>query len=169
MLATNKISEQEKYKGQYPSVFKKFDPTNFKRQQFVTNKLFTFVSGSTTASAMPLSAIYTSRDNLPALGSELTFNDAANIDGSLQSVTYFSVDHLYYSRKQEPSKTFGPTDLTRTKKHLYESASVFVIPQNKIGEGIQPASFTITYEFNTTEVVTNNLTLPATLPGIFGV
>ena len=132
------------YKGNYPSVFKKVDPSDFTKQQFITNKLFNFVSGSVTSSALPLEARYTNRNYLPALGSELTFNDAANIDGSLQSITYFSIDHLYYRRKREPFNTFGPTDLTRTQKYLYESASVFVIRQNKIGEGIKPASFQFT-------------------------
>ena len=147
-MATRKLNtkgrREDKYKGNYPSVFKKVEQSDFKKQQFVTNKLFTFLSGSATSSALPLEARYTDRNFLPALGSELTFNDAANIDGSLQSVTYFSIDHLYYRRKDQPSKTFGPTDLTRTKKHLYESASVFVIPQLKIGEGIKPASFQFT-------------------------
>ena len=132
------------YKGNYPSVFKKIDPSDFKKEEFVTNKLFMFVSGSATSSALPLEARYSNRNSLPALGSELTYNDASNIDGSLQSITYFSIDHLYYKRKGEPANTFGPTDLTRTKKFLYESASVFVIPQNKIGEGIKPASFQFT-------------------------
>ena len=147
-MATRKLNtkgrREDKYKGNYPSVFKKVEQSDFKKQQFVTNKLFTFLSGSATSSALPLEARYTDRNFLPALGSELTFNDAANIDGSLQSVTYFSIDHLYYRKKDQPSKTFGPTDLTRTKKHLYESASVFVIPQLKIGEGIKPASFQFT-------------------------
>jgi hypothetical protein len=135
---------EDKYKGNYPSVFKKIEQSDFKKQNFITNKLFLFNSGSSTGSALPLEARYTNRNFLPALGSGLTYNDAANIDGSLQSVIYFSIDHLYYRRKDQPSKTFGPTDLTRTKKHLYESASVFVIPQLKIGEGIKPASFQFT-------------------------
>jgi len=132
------------YKGNYPSVFKKIEQSDFKKQQFITNKLFTFLSGSSTSSALPLEARYTDRKFLPALGSELTFNDATNVDGSLQSIIYFSIDHLYYHRKDEPNKTFGPTDLTRTNKFLYESASVFIIPQFKIGEGIKPASFQFT-------------------------
>lgn len=136
--------EKDTYQGEYPTVFKKIENNDFQKQEFVTNKKFEFVSGSSTSSALPLEAVYTDRRYLPALGSELTFNDASNIDGSLQSITYFSIDHLYYSNKNEPSKTFGPTDLTRTKKHLYESASIFVIPQTKIGEGIKPASFNFT-------------------------
>jgi hypothetical protein len=160
-MATRKLNTkgrtEDKYKGNYPSVFKKVEQSDFKKQQFVTNKLFTFLSGSATSSALPLEARYTDRNFLPALGSELTFNDAANIDGSLQSVTYFSIDHLYYRRKDQPSKTFGPTDLTRTKKHLYESASVFVIPQLKIGEGIKPASFQFTVLEETVITVDNTV------------
>jgi len=147
-MATRRLNtkgrQEDKYKGNYPSVFKKVEQSDFKKQQFVTNKLFTFISGSVTSSALPLEARYTDRNFLPALGSELTFNNAANIDSSLQIITYFSIDHLYYRRKDQPSKTFGLTDLNRTKKHLYESASIFVIPQLKIGEGIKPASFYFT-------------------------
>ena len=145
------------YKGNYPSVFKKVDPSDFKKEKFTTNKLFTFSSGSATSSAVPLEAIYSDRNYLPALGSTLTFNDAANIDGSLQTITYFSIDHLYYKNKSEPSKTFGSTDLTRSPKFLYQSASVFIIPQNKIGEGIKPQSFQFTGSVNLASDRYNNI------------
>jgi len=41
-------------------------------------------------------------------------------------------------------KSYGPTDLTRTKKYLYQSASILSFPQITVGEGIKPASFTFT-------------------------
>ena len=80
---------------------------------------------------------------LPVVGSELTYNDAKNIDGSLQSITYFGIDHLYYKRKDTPAHTFGPTNLNVSFKHLFETASIFSILQRKIGDGIKPASFNI--------------------------
>ena len=52
------------YKGNYPSVFKKVDPSDFKKEKFTTNKLFTFSSGSSTSSALPLEAIYSDRKYL---------------------------------------------------------------------------------------------------------
>ena len=62
----------------------------------------------------------------------------------MQSVTYFSINHLFYKRKKEPANTFGPTNLNRTKKHLYQTASIFSFPQNKIGEGLKQSSLIIT-------------------------
>jgi hypothetical protein len=144
-MAQSKIQEQEDaYKGIFPSVFKKIDTSDVAIIPFPAYKSWNIYSGSATSSALPLNAIYSDINNLPALGSELTYNDLANIDSSLQSVTYFSINHLYYKHKGEPSKTYGPTNLTRTKKSLFQSASILSIPQIRIGEGIKPASFTFT-------------------------
>jgi len=135
---------EDKKRGLYPSVFKKVDISDVKINPFQTFKRFSATSGSATSSLLPLQGVYTNPKYLPALGSGLKYNDAANIDGSLQSVTYFSINHLFYKRKTEPSFTFGPTNLNETKKFLYQTASIFSIPQLKIGEGIKPASFNIT-------------------------
>ena len=132
----------DSYVGVYPSVFKKIDVSDVTVNTFQSYKSWTVYSGSITSSILPLQGIYT--DILPALGSELTYNDASNIDGSLQSVTYYSINHLFYKNKLEPFKTYGPTDLTRTKKSLFQTASIFSIPQIRIGESIKPASFTFT-------------------------
>jgi hypothetical protein len=137
-------NEQDTYYGVYPTVFKKIDSSDVKSSPFQVYKSWTFYSGSVTSSALPLIGIYSDIDNLPALGSELTYNDAANIDGSLQSITYFSVNHMYYKFKTQPMNTFGPTDLNRTKKHLFQTASILSIPQVKIGEAIQAQSFSFT-------------------------
>ena len=144
MAQLKKQNEENPYKEAYPTVFKKIDQSDIKVNPFQANKTFRFLSGSATSSALPLTGIYSDVNILPAIGSGLVYNDASNIDGSLQSITYFSINHLYYKRKGEPANTFGPTDLTRTKKFLYETASVFSIPQIKIGEGIKPASFMFT-------------------------
>ena len=144
-MAQSKIQKQEDaYKGIYPSVFKKIDMSDVAVNPFPAYKSWTIYSGSATSSALPLHGFYTDVNVLPALGSELTYNDAKNADGSLQSVTYFSVNHLYYKHKGDPSKTYGPTNLTRTKKSLFQSASILSIPQIRIGDGIKPASFTFT-------------------------
>ena len=144
-MAQSKIQEQEDaYKGIYPSVFKKIDMSDVAINPFPAYKSWTIYSGSATSSALPLRGIYTDVNVLPALGSELTYNDAKNVDDSLQSVTYFSVNHLYYKHKADPAKTYGPTNLNRTKKALFQTASILSIPQVRIGEGIKPASFTFT-------------------------
>ena len=144
-MAQLKIQQQEDtYKGIHPTVFKKIDVSDVAINPFPAYKSWTIYSGSATSSALPLNGVYTDVSVLPALGSELTYNDAANINGSLQSVTYFSINHLFYKNKSEPYKTYGPTNLNRTKKALFQSASILSIPQNKIGESIKPASFSFT-------------------------
>lgn len=135
---------QEDYLGLYPTVFKKIDQSDVMINSFQANKSWINISGSSTSSMLVLRGIYSDVTQLPALGSNLTYNDASNIDGSLQSVTYFSINHMFYKYKDQPFKTYGPTDLTRTKKALYQSASIFSFPQIKIGEGIKPKSFALT-------------------------
>ena len=147
MTDSKLINNQETYQGLYPTVFKKVDTADIMISPFLAHKSWAFGSGSSTSSLLPLNAIYT--DVLPALGSELTYNDAANIDGSLQAVIYYSINHLYYKYKNEPSKTYGPTDLIRTQKHLYQSASVFSIPQVKIGQEIKPETFAMQHPYGT--------------------
>jgi hypothetical protein len=136
----------------YPTVFKKIDSTDVKVNPFQTYKSWSVISGSATSSALPLQAIYSDVNMLPALGTTLTYNDASNIDGTLQTLTYFSVNHLFYKHKSEPMKTYGPTDLTRTNKFLYQSASILSFPQVRVGEGIKPTSLLLTASFSSGSV-----------------
>jgi hypothetical protein len=133
---------QSSYLGAYPTVFKKIDVSDVRMNSFQSYKKWIILSGSATSSALPLNGIYSNL--LPALETELTYNDASNIDGSLQSVTYYSINHLFYKNKKDPTLTYGPTDLTKTSKFLYQTASILSIPQNKIGDGIKPLSFSLT-------------------------
>ena len=151
-MAESKIQEQDTYTGVYPTVFKRIDSTDVKVNPFQTYKSWSVISGSATSSALPLQAIYSDVNTLPALGTTLTYNDASNIDGTLQTLTYFSVNHLFYKHKSEPMKTYGPTDLTRTNKFLYQSASILSFPQVRIGEGIKPTSFLLTASFSSGSV-----------------
>ena len=146
-MAESKIQEQTTYNGPTPTVFKKIDVSDVKVTPFQTYKSWSVISGSETSSALPLQAIYSDINYLPAIGSNLTFNDVKNVDDSLQTITYFSINHLYYKNKLDPMKTYGPTDLTRTKKFLYQSASILSFPQVRVGEGIKPASFTMTASY----------------------
>ena len=142
-MAEAKINNEISYQGIYPTVFKKIDASDVMINPFQVFKSWSAASGSSTSSLLPLTAIYSDINVLPALGSELTYNDAMNIDGSLQTIIYHSINHLFYKYKGQPNNTYGPTDLTRTQKYLYQSASVFSIPQVKIGEGIKPGSLVI--------------------------
>jgi len=147
-MAEIKIQNNENlYQGVYPTVFKKLDQSDVNVNEFQVFKQWTILSGSSTSSLLPLQGIYSDINVLPSLGSELTYNDAANIDGSLQSITYFSINHLYYKYKSNPAQTYGPTDIVRTKKFLFQTASIFSIPQVKIGDGIKPSSFSLTGSF----------------------
>jgi hypothetical protein len=173
--------------GEYPVVFKRIDPADVMIDPFKTYKTFTITSGSSTSSLLPLQGVYynTNTTNwgnafrittgsgwyVPAGVTNTT--PARNIDRSFQPVTYFSINHLFYKRKSNPMQQFGPTDLTRTKKALFQTASIFSIPIRRIGEGIKPGSFYIsassftlasdTYSniydvaFNTSSIITNNM------------
>jgi len=138
------VNTEDLKRGLYPSVFKKIDQSDVKVNPFLAHKTFTVLSGSSTSSLLPLHGVYTNTKNLPAIGSELTYNDAKNIDGSLQSITYFSINHLFYKRKNQPSNIFGFTNLNKTKRALFETASIFSIPQKNIGDRIKHGSFNIT-------------------------
>lgn len=129
---------------EYPVVFTGIDKSDININPFFAYKKWDIYSGSATSSALPLTAVYSDHTNLPLLGTELTYNDAKNIDNSLQTLTYFSVNHLFYKRKDTPFNTFGPSDTNRIKKFLYQSASIFSFPGKKIGIGIKPTSFTYT-------------------------
>lgn len=128
------------YKGLHPSVLKKVDPTNYSVHPFELNKTFYFNSSSLEQQDYKsLQAIYV--NNLPAISSSKVFDNSINSDGSYKFSIYNSINHLFYKRKDQPSKTHGSTNLNRTSKNLYISASVFNIPQLKFGEKIKPGSF----------------------------
>jgi len=126
----------------HASVFKKVSNNDVKYNPFFAYKQWTVYSGSATSSALPLTAIYSDANLLPALGTELTYNDSKNIDGRLQTLAYHSINNLIYKRKSEPYNTIGGSDLNYTKKFLYQSASILSFPAVKVGEGIKPQSFT---------------------------
>ena len=135
-------NNEDTYNGPVPTVFKPVDVSDVNIYPFNVYKQWTAYSGSYDL-ITPSQGIYSDINVLPIIGSDLTYNDAKNIDGSLQSITYFGIDHLYYKRKDSPDHTFGPTNLNVSYKHLFETASVFSMLQRKIGDGIKPASFTI--------------------------
>ena len=116
MATPHSNSNEISYQGIYPTVFKKIDISDVSVNPFKSYKQWTLPSGSSTSSLLPLVGIYSDVQYLPALGTELTLNDVSNIDGSLQTLTYFSINHLFYKYKESPYKTYGPTNLNQTKK-----------------------------------------------------
>lgn len=141
-MAESKISYNDMYTGVYPTVFKKINSSDITSTPFKSYKSWTVISGSSTSSCLPLNGIFS--DVLPLLGSELTYNDAKNIDDSLQTIIYNSINHIFYKYKKQPFHTLGTTNLNNSPKFLYQSASILSFPYKKIGEGIRPASFTFT-------------------------
>ena len=125
------------------TVFRNIDIDDINLTPFLSHKSWTVTSGSSTSSLLPLSAIYSDINFLPAIGSELTYNDAKNIDDSLQTVTYFSVNHLFYKRKDQ-FNSFGNSNLNQIKKFLYQSASILSFPGKRVGLYIKPTSFELT-------------------------
>jgi hypothetical protein len=137
---SNQNSDITTYYGAPPTVLKKIDPTDYKVNLFEANKTFSFTSASAKSNNfLPLLGIY--QKILPNVSAS-AFTSPLNSDGSYQFQTYYSINHLFYQYKNEPTKTYGPTDLNKISKFLYQSASVFSIPQIKFGEGIKPDSFT---------------------------
>lgn len=124
-------------------IYKGINPADVNITPYFSYKKWTITSGSSTSSCLPLTAIYSNKKNLPALGTELTYNDAKNIDNSLQTITYYSINNLFYTNKFD-YKTLGPDNINKTKKFLYQSASILSIPMTKIGLNIKPTSFELT-------------------------
>lgn len=145
----NSIQDNSKENSElYSIVFKKIKDSDIKVNPFKSNKLWNFTSASLAGTLTNLFAIYSPSDakSLPPLGSELNNNISKyelSANGKLQTINYYSIDHLFYKRKGEPYNTFGGTDLNKTKKYLYQSASILSFPQTKVGLGIKPESFTI--------------------------
>jgi len=75
-----------------PYVFKNIDSSDTSITPFTIHKSWTVTSGSSTSSCLPLNAIYFDTNVLPALGSTSVYDDATNMDGSLQTVIYYSIN-----------------------------------------------------------------------------
>ena len=141
-MGESNIQHKEFDRSTIPTVFKNIDSSDCTVTPFIVNKTWTILSGSSTASCLPLTAIYTDINYLPALGTELIYNDDKNIDGSLQSVTYFSINKLFYKNKQNLYNQLGSDDINLNRT-LYTSASILSFPYKKIGIEIKPQSFTL--------------------------
>lgn len=137
-----KIEQQDIDRINLPTVFKNIDSSDFSITPFNINKNWTVVSGSSTSSCLPLNAIYSDVNYLPYLGTELTYNDAKNIDDSLQTVTYFSINRLFYKNKQNLYNQLGSVDIN-LKRNLFLSASILSFPYKKVGNEIKMNSFTL--------------------------
>jgi hypothetical protein len=123
-----------------PTVFKNIDTSDLTVTPFNVYKSWVAWSGSSTSSCLPLNAIYSDINYLPYLGTELIYNDSKNVDNSLQTVSYYSINRLFYKNKRNLYFQLGPLN-TNTNRVLYQSASILSFPYNKVGNEIKPESF----------------------------
>ena len=122
-------------------VFTGIDRSDININPFYAYKKWNVNYGSDTSSVLPLEAIYSDPYSILTRSRPGTFGIPTNINNSLQTITYYSINHLFYKRKNT-YHTFGPDDITRVKKFLYQKASIFSFPGTKVGLGIKPESFT---------------------------
>ena len=73
-MSETRINNDDIDDGLYPDVFKKIDTTDIQINPFQAFKTFTVLSGSATSSMLPLQGIYIDTNELPAIGSNLSYN-----------------------------------------------------------------------------------------------
>jgi|9_EtaG_2_1085328.scaffolds.fasta_scaffold00044_6 hypothetical protein len=144
--------------GVHPQVFKRVDQADTKITPIQINKQFTLTSGSEINSGDPFDdnndymAMFANYvTGTPEIGSDgvaYLFNHPEqqnfrkNLNGSYSFSVYHSLNHLFYKYKNDAFKTHGIiTPLDKSTKILYQSASVFSIPQKKMGLKVKPGSF----------------------------
>ena len=118
------MSDITEYTGESVKAFKKVNPTDLKFTPMQLNKTFYMYSGSTSLYT-PLNAYYI--ENIPE--NNLNWGEQ-NLNGTYKSIIYKSLQQLFYSNSFDP-------DL-----FLYETSSIFSIPQKKMGQKIKNDSFT---------------------------
>ena len=132
---------------EYATAYNRVRQSDVTVNPFKAYRTWTFYSGSDSSYVNPLRAVHV--NGTPDITVSNTY--ATNEDGSYQFNIYNSLEHLFYRRADQPYNSFGQ-NTPQTKKIIFQSASVFSIPQIRIGEGIKPASFNIQGDFLTAGV-----------------
>jgi len=144
--------------GTHPQVFKRVDRSDTKITPIQINKTFTATSGSTSDNHLALYANYVGSipEINPFTNEAYFFN--SNLDSAFRKNPdndsyafniYYSINHLFYKYKNDAYKNHGlMTPLDKSTKILYQSASVFSIPQTQMGLTIKPGSFIYSGSFN---------------------
>lgn len=134
-----------------PGVFKTIKPVDVNVTPFKTYKQWRTTESNYSHSyglviskgTYPQKTSEYSEHNLPIGTYYVEENEYRNPDGTYASLMWHSVNHLYYDRVRSPFEQFGPTDLNKIDKFLYESASIVSIPQRMYNEGLKPGSIEI--------------------------
>ena len=108
------------YPGETVKSFKKIKSSDLKFNPMQLNKTFTLLSGSVSGHT-PLQAYYSK--NI----SETYVNGEQNIDSSFKTIIFKSINQLFYKHDN---------------KILYQTSSIFSIPQKKMGQKLKTDSFT---------------------------
>ena len=113
---TNQTSDITTYYGATPTVFKKIDPVNYKVNEFEVNKTFSFTSASAELNNfIPLLGIY--QRTLPNVSASAIFTAPLNSNGTYQFQTYYSINHLFYKYKNEPTKAIITVNKNQGQKN----------------------------------------------------
>jgi hypothetical protein len=126
-------------------VFKKIDPDDKRITEFYTHRL-TQANQSNFSSSFDINIFkgkFSSRKI--AIGDAAqTATEATSSNGKFEAVNYYSINHLFYKRADEPYEVFGSHDTVNHRRFLYATASIITIPYGRVGERIKPGSFKIT-------------------------
>lgn len=118
------MSDITEYTGESVKAFKKVNPTDLKFTPMQLNKTFYMYSGSTLLYT-PLNAYYCT--SIPE--NHLNWGEQ-NLNGTYKSIIYKSLQQLFYNESFDP------------EIFLYQTSSIFSIPQKKMGQKIKENSFT---------------------------
>ena len=146
--------------GTHPLVFKRIDASETKIRPIEVNKRFFLPSGSNQFHGNPFDEESDFMDLFANYEDELLvidpFNGEAykfkspeirndlkrNVNGMYAFSVYNSINHLFYKHKNNALYTHGMTvPVEKSTKILFQSASVFSIPQKKMGVKCKPGSF----------------------------
>ena len=146
--------------GTHPLVFKRIDASETKIRGIEVNKRFFLPSGSNQFHGNPFDEESDFMDLFANYEDELLvidpFNGEAykfkspeirddlkrNVNGMYAFSVYNSINHLFYKHKNNALYTHGMTvPAEKSTKILFQSASVFSIPQKKMGLKCKPSSF----------------------------
>ena len=117
------MSDISNYPGETVKALKKIDPSDLKFNPMQLNKTFNMYSGSTDYHT-PLQAYYTNTVTQNYTSGE------QNADDSYKTIIYKSIDQLFYKYA------------TDNELILFQTSSIFSIPQKKMGQKIKKDSFT---------------------------
>lgn len=132
-----------------PHVFSAVRANDFTVQPLVVHKNYTIRRSDLYSGSMPVTS--SGYGHLEALyfGEHLKLGTAKtyptnSFNGGNKHVIWHSVNALYYKYPYDSFATLEHSNANYSRKRLYESASVFSIPQHDFGEGLKAGSVELT-------------------------